>query len=61
MRNGKLVVFEAADGLRSVKHPCCHWGEHMGKMREKDTLDLFASDERVPNGQHRLDESEETK
>lgn len=41
MPSGGFVVFEAIPGLRSVKHPCYHLGDHLGTAKEYDTLDLF--------------------
>ena len=41
MRDGGLVSFEAEEGLRAVKHPCHHLGEHLPKVPDKYTLDLF--------------------
>lgn len=43
MRNpkGGYAHFEAAIGLRNVKHPCLHRGENLSKKRDMDTIDMF--------------------
>lgn len=41
MKRGGWVHFEGGEGLTSIKHPCFHRGEGLGKRRDADTTDLF--------------------
>lgn len=41
MKRGGWAHFEGAKGLGSVKHPCFHRGEGLGRKRDKETPDLF--------------------
>jgi hypothetical protein len=41
MKRGGWVHFEGAKGLGSIKHPCLHRGEALGRRRDEYTLDLF--------------------
>ena len=43
MKNGGLVSFESAAGLRMVKHACQTIGEHLSQRRDPETEDLFLS------------------
>src|ERR1041385_8916162 len=45
MKRGGWAHFEGAKGLGSVKHPCFHRGEGLGRRRDDETADLF---ERLP-------------
>lgn len=47
MPNGGWAHFEAADGLRRIKHPCLHCGEGYSRCRDDKTLDLFGLTEGV--------------
>ncbi len=48
MRSGKLVTYEADDGLTWVRHFCAHVGEGLSRMRDAATLDLFNPDALPP-------------
>jgi len=54
MPNGGWAHFEAAKGLRRIKHPCLHRGEDYSRCRDDKTLDLFdiikGEEEYLPNG-----------
>lgn len=52
MRSGKLVTYEADDGLTWVRHFCAHVGEGLSRTRDAKTLDLFSPD--VPPPPHSL-------
>jgi hypothetical protein len=41
MKKGGWAHFEGAKGLESVKHPCFHRGEGLGRRRDNETPDLF--------------------
>lgn len=50
MKRGGWVHFEGARGLSTVKHSCLHRGEHLGKVRDDETLDLFDARKDANNG-----------
>lgn len=43
MKKGGWAHFEGGKGLGSIKHPCLHLGEKLGRRRDAETLDLFES------------------
>lgn len=45
MPNGGTTFFEGRDGLTGVKHSCFSIGQGLSRRRDKDTPDLFPSED----------------